>query len=181
MTLQKAILSIICAIAMLMSGCRKGGRDFAAADFPQTEAGIQALLAKFLQPNAGHASLTKRLKPTRKDLQAVFKDAGMVDRAFHAYNLMWASPKTAIKGKPEQTQLLIWTATSEDLASGKGEAKYFPGGYRQAAEFLKSGLKIVRWKFVQPGERLGMAYDGLVVVNGRWVWVPKPWRLAKKQ
>ena len=29
---------------------------------------------------------------------------------------------------------------------------------------------------VLPGESLGMAFDGLVHVNGHWAWFPKPWR-----
>ena len=33
-----------------------------------------------------------------------------------------------------------------------------------------------RWKFTKPGEDLGMAYDGLVFVNGHWAWFPKPYR-----
>jgi hypothetical protein len=181
-TTQKAILSMLCVIALLGLGCKKGGRGYRGyrgSDFPPTEAGVRALLGKFLQPNAGHASLTKRLKPTRKDLQAIFKTADMVKRAERAYKIMWASPQTAIKGKAGQTELLVWAATTEEIKSGKGDAKYLPGGYRRAAEFLKSGLKVYRWKFVQPGERLGMAYDGLYLVNGHWVWVPKPWRLLK--
>lgn len=24
---------------------------------------------------------------------------------------------------------------------------------------------------------LGMAYDGLIYVNGHWAWFPKPWRV----
>ena len=41
---------------------------------------------------------------------------------------------------------------------------------------LQSGVTLYRFKFVKPGEGLGMAFDGLVHVNGHWVIIPKPWR-----
>jgi hypothetical protein len=37
----------------------------------------------------------------------------------------------------------------------------------------------VRWKFVKPGETIGMAYDGLVFVNGHWAWFPKAWHALR--
>ena len=43
---------------------------------------------------------------------------------------------------------------------------------------IKPGLKVYRFKFVEPGEDLGMAFDGLVNVNGHWRIFPKPWRVA---
>ena len=41
----------------------------------------------------------------------------------------------------------------------------------------KPGLTVYRWKYTKPGEPLGMAYDGLIYVNGHWAWFPKPWRI----
>jgi hypothetical protein len=52
----------------------------------------------------------------------------------------------------------------------------FPGGYKDVLAHMKPGIPIVRFKFVEPGKRLGMAFDGLVHVNGRWVLMPRPWR-----
>jgi hypothetical protein len=41
-------------------------------------------------------------------------------------------------------------------------------------------LKIYRFKFVEPGKDLGMAFDGLIYVNGHWRIFPKPWRALGK-
>jgi len=32
---------------------------------------------------------------------------------------------------------------------------------------------------VKQGETIGLAFDGLVYVNGHWVIMPKPWRALK--
>ena len=45
---------------------------------------------------------------------------------------------------------------------------------------IEPGHTIYRFKFVQPGKNIGMAFDGLVKVNGRWVIFPKPWRIFQK-
>ena len=42
----------------------------------------------------------------------------------------------------------------------------FPGGYKAVLPHLKPGNAIVRFKFVKPGETHGMAFDGLIHVNG---------------
>jgi len=47
------------------------------------------------------------------------------------------------------------------------------------AAHLKPGLRIYAFKFVEPGQSLGMAYDGLVRVNGQWRIMPKPWRALR--
>ena len=66
------------------------------------------------------------------------------------------------------------------------------GFYRPCSEVLRmliAGLLIVpvvalpgAWAvagFVEPGESLGLAFDGLIFVNGRWVLMPKPWRVLE--
>lgn len=45
------------------------------------------------------------------------------------------------------------------------------------APFLNKGLVFYRFKFVEPGKELGISFDGLVFVNGRFVIFPKPWRM----
>jgi len=52
----------------------------------------------------------------------------------------------------------------------------FPGGYEQVRGQFVGDFPIVRFKFIEPGETSGMAFDGLIFVNDRWVFMPKPWR-----
>ena len=56
------------------------------------------------------------------------------------------------------------------------DREIFPGGYKRVVQFMKPGIPIVRFKFVKPGDRIGLAFDGLVYVNGRWALMPKPYR-----
>lgn len=49
-----------------------------------------------------------------------------------------------------------------------GDAGELPGGDKKVADELQSGHALCRRKFVEPGEDLGMAFDGLVHIDGRW-------------
>jgi hypothetical protein len=143
-----------------------GGGDMDAA---------KALLEQFLKPGADHAALTKPLQPTAEDYKTVFKDDAAGKLEAH-YQKMWADPNASIKPNEGQTQLLLYSATTEEIAAGQGDAPNFPGGYKKAVEAMKPGVRFYRFKFVKPGETLGMAFDGLVFVNGKWRFFPKPWR-----
>jgi len=128
----------------------------------------RALLQKFLAPGADTAALTRTLEPAPGDYAAVFGADAAKAQAYYAK--MWKDPKAEIRPNAGQTQLLLF-GTTTDLVSSDRE---FPGGYAKVK--LQKGLPIYRWKFVEPGKTLGMAYDGLVFVNGHFAFFPKPWR-----
>jgi hypothetical protein len=166
-------------LACSLAGCNKdkaaggavipGGGDEAAA---------KAFLEMFLKPGADRAALSKPLAPTKADCEAVF-DGAIAAKAFDAYSKAFASGKGVIDPGEGRTQLLLFSATTDDLKAANEKAKTFPGGYKDIAGKLKGGLTFYRWKYVKPGETLGMAYDGLVYVNGHWAWFPKPWRFLR--
>ena len=54
--------------------------------------------------------------------------------------------------------------------------KVLPGGWAKMKGQIKDGYTLFRFKFVKPGERSGMVYDGLILVNGHWRIFPKAWR-----
>lgn len=120
--------------------------------------------------------LTFGLQPTDADYASYF-DASLVETAKAYYKPLWEGKDMIIAPKEGQTELKIFGATSEELVSGTGNAAEFPGGYKKIAAKLKPGNTIYRFKFVQPGETLGMSYDGLVKINGRWVMFPKPFNM----
>mgnify|MGYP007134684063 CR=1 FL=1 len=104
----------------------------------------------------------------------------MAKKAETVYASLWEMVKTRPVGPKEgQTELLLWSATTDELKKGTGNASKFPGGYQKAVNHLKPGLMVCRWKFVAPGKTLGMAFDGLYNINGRWVLMPKPWRVTR--
>lgn len=169
-------LAAVALLALALGACKKEG----AAGFPGTEEGAKALLAELLKPGADNAKLSASLKPTSADYAAVFASAEMAKKAETTYAGLWAAvEKDPIKPKEGQTELKVWKATTDELKAGTGDSNNFPGGYKSAAPHLKSGLTVYRWKFVKPGETLGMAYDGLYHVNGHWVLMPKPWRITR--
>ncbi len=83
-----------------------------------------------------------------------------------------------ISASPTNAELLLSKVTTDDLQNWTAAAEAdFPGGYKRVADKFKPGLTVYRWKYAKPGEKLGMAFDGLVHVNDHWVWFPKPWRV----
>jgi hypothetical protein len=146
-----------------------------ASTYPGTEDGVKTLLAEFAKPGADHAALTKPLRPTKADLEAIF-EADLAAKADVMYGPVWDSGQLVVAPKPGQTEVKIASATSEEINSGVGTATELPGGWREVAGKMKPGVRIYRFKFVEPGKGSGMAFDGLVYVNGNWRIVPKPWR-----
>jgi hypothetical protein len=138
----------------------------------------RSLLMKFLQPGCDYVAMTNQLKPTTDDYKAYFDDQSW-QKAMTNYNELWAQFPGFIKPKQGQSELLLWKATLEELKTGGGDARQFPGGYQQATKHIRPGITIYRFKFVKPGSTLGMAFDGLVFINGHWVIFPKPWRVLK--
>jgi len=56
----------------------------------------------------------------------------------------------------------------------------FAGGLPDVAEQLVPDRFWVAWEFVEPGASCGMAYHGLVWLDGRFAWFPKPWRVLEE-
>ncbi|MEZ4236754.1 MAG: hypothetical protein R3F59_11480 [Myxococcota bacterium] len=157
-------------------GARTEGGAEATSAYPGTEEGARQLL---LDVRTGDAvALTRALKPTSADYAAYF-DAASAEKAEAAYEALWSDPKAVISADPENTELKLSSATTEELLAQGEAASAFPGGYREAAAHLQPGLTVYRWKYTKPGEDLGMAYDGLVYLNGHWAWFPKPWKVLR--
>jgi hypothetical protein len=173
-------------VASLSIACRKSetgssgatSKSNEASSHPGTEAGARELLNEFLKSGADHAALTKPLRPTTADYQAVF-EADFARTAETTYTAPWDGGQLIVAPKPGQTELKLASATSEDLKKWNDKALAFPGGYKNVAAKFKDGLTIYRFKFVKPGQDLGMAYDGLIYVNRQWRIFPKPWRIGK--
>ena len=155
----------------------KGAAAGDSKSYPGTDEGAEALLKEFLKPGADVAALSKQLRPAKADYDAVFQPE-LAAKADATYGPAWDAGQMVIAPKPGQTELKLFSATSDELKGWQGNAAEFPGGYKDVAAQLKPGVKIYRFKFVEPGQDLGMAYDGLAYVNGHWRIFPKPWRVA---
>ena len=169
----RTILLILLAFLIISGGKAWAGN----ADFPAGDEGARQLLMTFFDQTVDPASLTMSLKPEPADYQAYFAGAA-ADKALAGYEGLWGS-NPVIAPKPGQTELLLVKATTDELKAGAPAAQEFPGGYGDIADKLNPGHTVYRFKFVEPGESMGMAFDGLVHVNGHWVLFPKPWRAVE--
>ena len=169
------IRRIIAGAAVVLAS----GAMLFAETFPGTDEGAKQLANAFLKPGADYAALSKPLRPTAADYAAVFEgDFGTKVAA--AWDPAWEAGKMVMAPKPGQTEVKISSATTEELKSGTGNAKELAGGWKEAAAKMKSGLKVYRFHFLEPGKDAGMSFDGLIYVNGNWRVFPKPWRALEK-
>lgn len=151
-----------------------GNHSQGSADEPGTKADAVALLKKFLDPNADRIALTKALTPTAADIGAVYAEP-LASKLQAMYAQMF-TPGVQIGPKPDQNALIVHHGTTASLKRKDPVLRDFPGGYEDVLNYFIGDHPIVRWKFVTQGETLGLAFDGLIHVNGRWVLMPKPWR-----
>lgn len=142
------------------------------------EADARALLEQFLQPGADLSTLSAELAPAADDYGAFFTPEFAV-KAAAVYGPAWEEGAIVVAPKAGQTELLLWSALTEDLKAWNQSAAPFPGGYREVADQFLDGVRVYRFKFVRPEASIGMAYDGLIFVNGHWRLFPKPWRIAE--
>lgn len=111
-------------------------------------------------------------KPQPDDFARVFTEQLAPIAAQH-YTTLWSQP-VEITARPENTQLVVVSSLAEELK----DSSAFPGGYKNLTGLLP-GRVWLAWKYVRPGESLGMSYDGLVFLEDRFAWFPKPWRLQR--
>ncbi|SDB02099.1 hypothetical protein SAMN02982931_00025 [Bauldia litoralis] len=135
----------------------------------------RALLLRFFDPAEDLHALTQSLRPSSDDVRTVYAEP-LASALIANYEEMF-TPDAVIGPKPEHKQLLTTFTTTARLKAGDPVLDEFPGGYKEVLEFFVSDVPIGRFKFVEQGETLGLAFDGLIHVNGHWVLMPKPWRV----
>lgn len=105
-----------------------------------------------------------KMKPTAGQVAQIVATPEDAARLTAYVEKLFASiPRSGLApSSPEQTEVLV----SADL----------PGGYDRIRSKLKPGIAIYGFKYVAPGQTSGMAFDGLIKVDGQWVIIPKLWR-----
>lgn len=145
-----------------------------AANEPGSQAHAHEFLSQFMKPGANRAALTAAMKPTEDEIRAVYAEP-LGGALVKMYNEMF-KPGAQIGPKQGQTEILSWRGTTAHLRGGAPVLRDFPGGYSDVRPYLKGDYPIVRFKFVEPGKSMGLAFDGLIFINDHWVLMPKPWR-----
>jgi len=142
-----------------------------------SEAEARAMLEQFSKPGADIKGLTEALRPTPDDVAAVF-DPTVISKVQSYYATLWTKDAT-VTLKPDQTDLKLFHATTDELLTGAPPSQKFPLGWRNAAKSVKKGLTFYSWKWAAPGDEKAPLYDGLVSVNGHWAYFPKIWNTVK--
>lgn len=101
-------------------------------------------------------------------MHAKFKD-GAQGNAARLFNM-----------KPEQTEVMLHSATTEDLIGKKPASNNFPGGaFEVAGKWLKPGVTYYQVGFVKPGEKLGMKFHLFYWDGKQWSMMGPLWRAGK--
>jgi len=135
------------------------------------------MLSRFLEPALlpTRMEMIFSLRPTPADCAQVFV-ADAVSRAQSGYAELWQTPPLWPL-KRDQTMLRVNLAYAEDFREDGPRAAAFPGGYRSIAHHLLPGRIWLCWEYFAPEAGSGLSFDGLVRLDDRWAWFPKPWRV----
>jgi hypothetical protein len=178
MTITRRSIILGALAALALAACSKTGGSDALSKYPGTDDGAKQLVTD-LRTSTDAAGMTKALRPTSADYKAVFTDE-LAAKAESGYSKLWSDPKIAISADPENTEIIINKATTDDIKAWTNDVKMsFPGGYQKVGPFFNPGLTVYQWKYIKPSETSGMSFDGLIYVNNHWAWFPKPYRIAK--
>lgn len=129
---------------------------------------------KFMEPGADYVKLSAALFPSENDVRTVFGEP-LASKLVTFYAKVF-KPGMSIRPKAEHSDILVWQTTTGRLKKGDPIIRKFAGGIKKVAPYFIKDVPIARFKFVKSGETLGLSYDSLYHVNGRWVLMPKPWR-----
>ncbi len=153
-------------LLILLAACTGDG-------IPATAEGVKTLAEK-LRTDRDNEFL-QTLRPSRADALAICSSEDAANQLYKYTEEMYTSiPEDAITSGEEQTVIMVFSCTTDQMK--KKEENQLPDGYTHVAENWKNGLTFYQFKYVAPGEELGLSYDALVYINNHWVLLPKSFR-----
>lgn len=122
-------------------------------------------------------SAVAALQPRAGDYDLVFQPeiAGAVCAA---YEELWRAPAEIEVIASQGLELRVHGAPASMLLEDNELSRHFPGGYRALAPYLRRDKVWFVWRYLAAGEAAGVRYDGLVRLESRWAWFPKPYRVV---
>jgi Immunity protein 49 len=120
----------------------------------------------------------QQLIPQDTDFSQVFVGEAL-EIARRAYRELWSQGLHVQKPTSGQSEIQCYASPAGMLDEPNELSAPFPQGYQAIAPWLNPHRVWVAWKYVQPGEQAGLAFDGLVWVDDHWVWFPKPYRVLR--
>ena len=140
---------------------------------------IGASLAELLELLPKVPDEVAGLRPRDDDYEKVFLPEAVAS-ARAAYTSIWNSGVSVQAPQEASCHEHVYVAPAGMLASDNELSRPFPGGYRAIAGLLDPHRVWVCWRYVVPGEKSGINYDGLVWCDDHWAWFPKPYRMLKQ-
>jgi hypothetical protein len=133
------------------------------------------VLAPLVGPD-GDAAL-QALRPQPDDYARVFR-ADIADRARAAFERLWRDPPALEALVSGETTLEVRAAPAGMLLQDNELSRPFPGGYRALAPFLLPDRVWFTWRYRSADDDAGVRYDGVVMIDDRWAWFPKAYRVV---
>lgn len=145
-------------------------------NFPQGKQGLEQMLDYILSAKPSEVqALSDSLKPDPQDYSLVF-DTYLAEDILKYHKKVFRHNKSANSLIAEdQTRFKLSRATRAELIHYTGEARDFPGGYREIARYLKPDLVYYHFTLHEPGHRIGSPYGLFVHLEGKWRFFPQPW------
>ena len=175
--LQQRVTTLETQVAQLQAELIDLKQRLATPTVAPEENSPAASLQPLLNPETALAA-QMALRPTEADYQTLFQPE-FAKRAFEFYDPFWGSGELFVRPNTGQTQLRIVKADVNDIRAGNAAGREMPGGYKKIIDQFKDDNTIYSFKFLAPGEDLGMSYTGLIHVNGHWRLFPKLWRVPE--
>lgn len=115
----------------------------------------------------GGMHLAREYQPTAEQIEKITAtpEAAAKLKAWAA-GVYESIPPNASMAKEGQTETLVRGPDFRQL----------PGGYGKVRDQFAPDVAIYGFKYVTPGATVGMAFDGLFKVDGKWIFIPKAWR-----
>lgn len=141
------------------------------------KAQVVPVLCALRDDSAG--DVVQQLKPHAEDYELVFVGE-TAPVAMEAYGELWADMRKLWRRPgPQQRDVLCYVAPAGMLTYENELSSKFPGGYQAVASQFEPTRVWVAWKYVEPGAKNGLAFNGLVWVNDHWAWFPKPYKILR--
>jgi hypothetical protein len=139
-------------------------------------ASSRILLARYLEADDDDERRQRiaALRPTRAELEHIFA-APFVDDAADGYRMLWNN--APLWPVDDAGEISVVCARAADLRQPSPTTYGFPGGYKVIASLLQPQPIWCAWRFWHPHRARSSSFDGLVLVDGKWRWCPRPWRV----
>jgi len=153
----------------------------ALPDLQKVSQAAWLLLARYpsLTTDEERRSFIFTLAPRPEDFFRVFQEAA-AEAARRAYEPLWMAPPLWPL-RPDQTRLKVVAATLRELRDHTGLSAEFPGGYQDVLLHYRAETVLLCWEYTAPDSGAGLSFDGLIPIDDRWAWFPKPWRVLPSQ